>query len=150
MKELHVQAIENGTVIDHIESKQVYRIVKILNCMDWEDMVLIGTNLGSLKTKRKGVIKFSNRFLSDAEINKISLLAGNGTINIIKNYGVVDKKIISIPDKVEGMVKCFNPNCISNFEKVLTKFFVLDKKDIKLKCYYCEKITESQNISFVD
>jgi len=148
-KELVVSAIENGTVIDHIPGQVVFQVVKILNLSEVSDQVTFGTNLDSRKMGKKGIIKVSNKFFRPDEINKIALVAPTATLIIIKNFKVVEKKKVEVPDSVEKIVKCFNPNCITNHESMSTRFTVIDKEDLKLQCHYCEKITARDNISFV-
>ena len=147
-KELQVSAIENGTVIDHIPTKSVFQVVKILGLENCKEQILFGTNLESKKYGKKGIIKVSNRFFKADEINKIALVAPTATLIVIKNFSVVEKKKVEIPDGVEKIVKCFNPNCITNNEDISTMFTVIDKKDLKLRCHYCEKITARKNIAF--
>lgn len=147
-KELKVSAIENGTVIDHIPSKNVFQVIKILNLSEYQNQLLIGTNLDSQKMGKKGIIKVSNKFFKSDEINKIALVAPTATLIIIKNFEITEKKQVEIPDCAENIVKCFNPNCITNNEEMGTKFTVIDKKELKLRCHYCEKITARDNISF--
>jgi len=147
-KELVVSAIENGTVIDHIPTHSVFQVINILNLNKIPDQILIGDNLDSQKYGKKGIIKVSNIFFELDEINKIALVAPKATLIVIKNYQVVEKKNVSIPDSINNFVKCFNPNCITNHENVPTKFNVISKDDVKLKCIYCEKITEQSNMVF--
>ncbi len=147
-KELKVSAIENGTVIDHIPSESVFQVIKILNLTEYQNQLLIATNLDSQKMGKKGIIKVSNKFFKSDEINKIALVAPSATLIIIKNFAVIEKKKVEVPDYAEKIVKCFNPNCITNNEEITTKFTVIDKKELKLRCHYCEKITARDNISF--
>jgi aspartate carbamoyltransferase regulatory subunit len=147
-KELKVSAIENGTVIDHIPSESVFQVIKILNLTEYQNQLLIATNLDSQKMGKKGIIKVSNKFFRSDEINKIALVAPSATLIIIKNFAVIEKKQVEVPDYAEKIVKCFNPNCITNNEEITTKFTVIDKKELKLRCHYCEKITARDNISF--
>ena len=146
--ELKVSAIENGTVIDHIPSNSVFQVIKILGLTEYGNMLLIATNLDSRKMGKKGIIKVSNKYFRSDEINKIALVAPEATLIIIKNFEVTEKKKTKVPDYAENIVRCFNPNCISNNEEVVTKFTVIDKKELKLRCHYCEKITARNNISF--
>ncbi|MCK9617066.1 MAG: aspartate carbamoyltransferase regulatory subunit [Lentimicrobiaceae bacterium] len=146
---LKVSAIENGTVIDHIPSKNVFQVAKILGLENFEDMVLYGTNLESKKMGRKGIIKVSNKFFKSKVINKIALVAPTATLIVIKNYNVVEKRKVEIPEDVYNIVKCFNPNCITNHENVETLFKVISKDDLKLQCHFCEKITAKNNIVFL-
>ncbi|MEI6885679.1 MAG: aspartate carbamoyltransferase regulatory subunit [Bacteroidota bacterium] len=147
-KELKVSAIENGTVIDHIPSPSVYQVLRILNLMEYNDQLLIGINLESSKMGKKGIIKVSNKFFKSDEINKIALVAPSATLILIKNFAVSEKTKVQIPDRVEKIVKCFNPNCITNVEEIVTRFEVVNKDDLKLRCHYCEKITAKDNMTF--
>ena len=97
---------------------------------------------------RKGIVKVSSKYFKPHEIDKIALVAPNATLIIIKNFKVVEKTKVGVPDQVENIVKCFNPNCITNHESINTSFSVIDKRDMKLKCRYCEKITARENITF--
>ena len=147
-KELKVSAIENGTVIDHIPTQSVFQVIRILNLVEYQNQLLIGTNLDSRKMGKKGIIKVSNKFFESDEINKIALVAPSATLIIIKNFKVTDKKTVEIPEKVDKIVRCFNPNCITNAENIPTRFAVIDKTELRLRCHYCEKITARNNISF--
>ena len=148
-KELKVSAIENGTVIDHIPSKSVFQVVRILGLDSCEEQILFGTNLDSKKYGKKGIVKVSNRFFRDEDISKISLAAPKATLIEIRNYEVVEKKSIEIPDQVIKFVGCINPNCITNHEKIATRFKVIDKEEVKLQCHYCEKVTDKSNMKFL-
>ena len=145
-KEFIVSAIENGTVIDHIPSKNVFQVIKILNLEESDDMVLFGTNLESKKYGKKGIVKVKNKFFKNSEINKIALVAPKATLIVIKDYQITSKQVVELPDDVQGIVKCFNPNCITNHEKVETKFNRIDKEEVKLRCHYCKKITDKKNM----
>lgn len=147
-KELVVSAIENGTVIDHIPTQSVFQVIRILNLDLIDQQILFGTNLDSSKYGKKGIIKVSNKFFESIEINKIALVAPSATLIVIKDYHVVEKKKVEIPDDINEFVKCVNPNCITNVEDVPTKFKVINKDESKLKCHYCEKITEKKNMVF--
>jgi len=144
-KELVVSAIKDGTVIDHIPAKRLFKVISILDLNKIETPITIGSNLESKKLGKKGIIKISDKFPSDNDLNKIALFAPEAKINIIRNYNVVEKKVVQVPDYIEGIVKCMNPKCITNFEQVKTKFEVIDKKNVALKCKYCEKITDQDH-----
>lgn len=145
-KELVVSAIENGTVIDHIPARSMFRVVKMLNLEATETQVTIGLNLDSRKYGKKGIVKISNVFFEKQEINKIALIAPTATLIVIRNYKVVEKRNVEIPDEIQKFVRCVNPNCITNHQQVSTRFTVIDKDDLKLQCHYCEKITAKNNI----
>ncbi len=149
-KELLVSAISNGTVIDHIPAENVFQVFKILSLDKTKHQVYFGTNLESKKYGTKGIIKISDTFFKEEVINKIALVAPTATLIEIRDYEVASKVSISIPSKIEGIVKCFNPNCVTNMEAVKTKFEVLfdETGEIKLACHYCEKTTSKKNMTF--
>ncbi len=147
-KELIVSAIENGTVIDHIPVDTVLMVLSILGLDKYEDEVLIGNNLNSKKYGKKGIIKARNKFFEQDDINKIALVAPNATLIVIRDYEVVEKKFVEIPEKIEKILKCINPNCITNKETIETKFNVIEEKPLKIQCHYCEKTMT--NIRFVE
>jgi aspartate carbamoyltransferase regulatory subunit len=147
-RHLNVTAIENGTVIDHIPANNVFKVLHILNLENNKNQVLFGDNLDSRKYGKKGIVKVSNTYFDKSEINKIALVAPTATFIEIKNFEVVTKKQIEIPDQIMSIVKCFNPNCITNVESVPSHFTVVNKEEMKLLCHYCEKITSRNNIVF--
>lgn len=136
---LQVAALENGTVIDHIPSELVFQIVDLLGLKDLSSSVTIGYNLVSQKVGRKGIIKVADKFFTDEEISRLSIVAPNVVLNIIKDYEVVEKKTVIIPDELHGIVRCHNPKCISNNEPMVSFFHVINKEQRILKCHYCEK-----------
>lgn len=148
-KELKVNAIENGTVIDHIPTQSVFQVINMLSLNQCQNQILFGTNLDSQKYGKKGIIKVNNLYFEAEDVNKIALVAPNATLIEIKDFKVVNKKTVVIPDKVSKFIKCVNPNCITNHEAVVTRFTVIDKKDVKLQCEYCEKTTAKDNFAFI-
>ncbi|MDR1791889.1 MAG: aspartate carbamoyltransferase regulatory subunit [Bacteroidales bacterium] len=148
-KELVVSAIKNGTVIDHIPADKLFQVAKTLNLMNESSQVLLANNLDSQKIGKKGIIKCQDIYLQQSEINKIALVAPSATLISIRDYSVVEKINVGIPDYIEGTVKCFNPKCITNNENVLPKYNVIDKADLKLQCCYCQKITKKDTLTFL-
>lgn len=144
---LKVSAIKEGTVIDHIPAKNLFKVISILGLDKIENQITFGTNLESGKMGSKAIVKVTNKFFEDDEINKIALIAPHAKLNIIRDYEVVEKKIVEIPDSITGIVKCFNPKCITNNERIKTSFNVVNKDPISLKCKYCEKITNESQIA---
>jgi len=149
-KEMVVSAIENGTVIDHIPTASVYQVIRILGLESYKDEVLIGNYLDSNKLGKKGIVKIKNKHFSIDEVSKIALVAPFASIIDIENYKVVKKFKAEIPDHVENFVKCANPKCITNAEAVPTKFDVVDKENLKLRCHYCEKFTTLETMKFTE
>ena len=148
-KQLSVSAIKEGTVIDHVPASVLFKVVSILNLEKLDTMITIGNSLGSEKLGKKGIIKLSKVYFEDNDINKIALVAPCAKLNIIRNYEVVEKRVVAIPDEITGIAKCVNPKCVTNNEKVITRFEVISKSDVKLKCHYCEKITNQNNIVII-
>ena len=137
-KALQVAALKNGTAIDHIPPEQLFKVVALLRLQDLPNRITIGNNLNSRKMGTKGIIKISNKFFEEEEINRIALVAPKVNLNIIKDYEVVEKKRVSLPDDIMGIVKCNNPKCITNNEPMQTRFEVIDKDKVTLQCHYCE------------
>jgi aspartate carbamoyltransferase regulatory subunit len=148
-KQLSVSAIQNGTVIDHIPAKQLFKVIQILGLDRIDNQITFGTNLESKKLGKKAIIKISGMYFADDDINRIALVAPDAKLNIIKDYEVIEKKVVEVPDTITGIARCMNPKCITNFEVVTTKFKVVSKKNVALKCYYCEKITNQENLQII-
>lgn len=145
-KELQVAALRNGTAIDHIPSDQVFKVVSLLGLENLDNPITIGNNLESRKMGTKGIIKISDKFFQEEEINKISLVAPNVVLNIIKEYKVVEKKRVILPNTIKGIVKCNNPKCITNNEPMKTHFTIIDRDNIELQCYYCGIKVEKEEV----
>ena len=137
--ERQVAAIKNGTVIDHIPAEKTYQVVNLLQLETLDTPVTIGYNYPSNKIGRKGIIKVSDKFFTDEEISRLSVVAQNVVLNIIHDYEVVEKKTVKTPDELRGIVKCNNPKCITNNEPMNTVFHVVNKEKGILKCHYCDK-----------
>lgn len=148
-KQLSVSAIENGTVIDHVPANMLFKVITILGLDHIDNQITFGTNLESKKLGRKAIIKISGIYFEDEDINRIALVAPEAKLNIIKDYEVVEKRVVEVPDNISGIAKCMNPKCITNFETVITKFKVVSKKNVALKCHYCEKITTQENLQII-
>jgi aspartate carbamoyltransferase regulatory subunit len=148
--ELKVKAIEKGTVIDHIKAENLYKILSIIGIEQLDTHIFIGNNLESQKYGKKAIIKIADKFPSMDDVNKIALIDPNAVINIIRDYQVVVKKQVQLPETISTFVKCINPKCVTNHEKVETKFKVQVKDGkVNLKCFYCEKVTGQNNIEVI-
>ncbi|MCD8173364.1 MAG: aspartate carbamoyltransferase regulatory subunit [Alistipes sp.] len=148
-KRMEVRAIENGTVIDHIPSESLFKIINILKLDKETNRITIGNNLESKRMGSKAIIKINDHYCRPDEINRIALVAPMARVNIIKDYEVTEKLKVEVPETVEGFVKCVNPKCITNNEPVRTAFYVLGGEEISLKCRYCEKITFQSQLEIV-
>ena len=135
-KELQVAALKNGTVIDHIPSDKLFTVVSLLGLEQMENNITIGFNLESQRLGKKG-------------INKIAVVAPNVVINIIRDYEVVEKHDVVLPDTLKGIVKCSNPKCVTNNEPMPTFFHVVDKENCIVKCHYCEHEQNRKEIHII-
>ncbi|MBP8903401.1 MAG: aspartate carbamoyltransferase regulatory subunit [Paludibacteraceae bacterium] len=147
MKHLQVAALSNGTVIDHIPANKLFKVFSLLNLENCKETITVGNNLNSETVGKKGIIKISERIFSEDETNKIALIAPKAKINIIQNYEVIEKRLLSLPDEVREIVQCLNPACITNHQPVHTWFHVTtEENETRLKCHYCEREVKLEEI----
>ena len=148
-QELKIKAIENGTVIDHITANKSLHILKILGLPDDDIInVTVAMNVSSRETGRKDIVKIENREIDTVELNQIALIAPKATINIIRNYEVVKKDKIILPQQITSIIRCTNDKCITNFESepITSKFNVIESQPPVLRCHYCEKLIKHEDI----
>jgi aspartate carbamoyltransferase regulatory subunit len=146
MKELRVTPIKNGTVIDHIPAGMALKVLRILGITDEssDSTVTVAMRVTSKKSKLKDIVKVEDRELLEKEVDKIALVAPNATINIIQNYNIKQKHKVELPEIAKGILKCGNPNCITNLkEPVETEFTVVSENPVSLRCVYCERELEN-------
>ena len=142
-KELAVAALADGTVIDHIPSAALFKAVKILGIEGLDTGVTIGNNLESHRLGRKGIIKVAGTYFPEATLNRIALIAPTAKINIIRDFEVTEKHPVTLPDTITGIVRCSNPKCITNNEPMDTRFEVVDREDVAIRCHYCGRIVKA-------
>jgi aspartate carbamoyltransferase regulatory subunit len=145
---LRVSKIKDGTVIDHITAGHALEVLKILGIKDHvKGVVTVGMNVPSKTLGLKDMVKIEGRELKSQEVDKIALLAPRASINIIRNYEVVDKQVVRLPKIIKEAVKCANPACISNSkEPVKSTFYVDQEEPLRLRCHYCGYVMEKQDI----
>lgn len=136
-KELAVAALRAGTVIDRVPCNALFKAVRILGIEQMTNNVTIGNNLSSHKLGTKGIIKVADVEFPEEVLNRIALIAPHAKINIIRDYEVAEKRLVSLPEKIVGIVKCGNPKCISNNEPMRSRFSVINRDDVTLRCDYC-------------
>ena len=144
--ELAVAALKAGTVIDHIPAGVVFQAVRILGLSDLSNNITIGYNLDSRKLGKKGIIKVADIEFAPELIDRIALIAPSAVVNIIRDYEVVEKRPVRLPQTVAGIIRCNNPKCISNNEPMTTLFDVIEdtnENGIVLKCHYCNHTIEA-------
>jgi aspartate carbamoyltransferase regulatory subunit len=139
--ELRVKPIKNGTVIDHIAGGQALNVLKILGISGTTDAtVSVVMNVESSKLGKKDIVKVEDRELKEEEVNRIALIAPDATINIIRDFLVIEKHLVDLPDLIIGVVRCQNPSCISNTEEpIKSRMLVKTKNPVVLRCVYCEQ-----------
>ncbi|MBO7719297.1 MAG: aspartate carbamoyltransferase regulatory subunit [Methanosphaera sp.] len=146
-KHLKVKSIKNGTVIDHITANRALSVLNILNLPDAETSLTVAMNVESPDMTRKDIVKIENRELSQDEVDKLVLIAPNATINIIRDYDISRKARLELKDEISGVINCSNPNCISNSnEPIDNKFYVQSKKPVILRCHFCERTMDLNDI----
>jgi aspartate carbamoyltransferase regulatory subunit len=145
---LRVSKIKDGTVIDHITAGHALEVLKILGITDHvKGIVTVGMNVPSKTLGLKDMVKIEGRELESEEVDKIALLAPHASINIIRNYKVVDKQLVKLPKVIHETVKCANPACISNSKEPVKSTFYVDKEEpLRVRCHYCGYIMEKQDI----
>ncbi len=140
-KEMRVRRIEHGTVIDHITAGQALNVLRILGISGTTRAVVsVAMNVPSGAIGSKDIVKVEDRELEEKEVDRISLIAPSATINIIRDFEVIEKYRVDLPDRLEGVVKCSNPNCISNTNEPVTSKFMVNKKPVELRCIYCDHV----------
>lgn len=136
-KELAVAALAAGTVIDHIPSEALFKVVHILGIENMSAAVTIGNNLPGHRLGRKGIIKVEGVEFDRPTLNRIAVVAPTATVNVIRNYEVASKHCVELPVRLDGIVRCPNPKCVTNHEPMHTRFDVANCEGPILQCHYC-------------
>ncbi len=140
-EEMRVRRIRHGTVIDHITAGQALNVLRILGISGTTAAVVsVAMNVPSRAMGLKDIVKVEDRELEEEEVDRISLIAPNATINIIRDFKVFEKYRVDLPERLEGVLKCANPNCISNTNEPVTSKFLVNKKPVELRCIYCDHV----------
>ena len=148
IKERLVAALENGTVIDHIPAEKTYQVAQLLELHLLTEPVTIGFNYPSKKIGKKGIIKVTDKFFTDEEISRLSVVTPNVVLSIIKDYKVVEKKKVETPSVLRGIIHCNNPKCITNNEPMST-YFLVNKQLGTVRCHYCDKEQDIKTVELV-
>ncbi len=148
--ELMVRRIKEGTVIDHIDEGKGLQVLAALQ-IDGGDgsLITIALNVPSGKFKKKDIIKVENKFLVDDDTNKLAVIAPKSTINIIKNFKLVEKRRVSLPNEIDRIFRCSNPECITNSQEHIESIMdVMDKEGRVLKCRYCGRVLDVNRLKY--
>ena len=134
---MNIDSIKNGYVIDHIKAGNAMKIYGLLNLNELDCQVAIITNAKSKKTGKKDIIKIDRDI--EIDLDKLGFIDPNVTVNIVKNNTIVEKRKLSLPERIVNVAKCQNPRCITSIEKTLDQVFNLtDKENEVYRCKYCE------------
>ncbi len=133
-----VAALRHGTVIDHMNAGMALKALGVLG-VPKEGAALLGIGLASAKMGRKDILKLENVELLPAEIDKLAVFGPQATVSFIRDFKVVRKVKVELPATIAGILKCPNPNCISNFVRIETRFHVETETPLDVRCHYCER-----------
>ena len=149
-KEMMVAAIENGTVLDHIPSDRLFDVVSLLHLDKMSNSVTIGYNLKSAVMGTKSIIKIADKYFTDEELNQLSVVAPNISLCVIKDYEIIEKRMVVMPEKLVGIVRCPNPKCITNNEPMQTRFSTTSPGSNIIRCSYCNKDVDLKDVCIVE
>lgn len=149
LRTFKVYALKNGTVIDHIPAGKGVEIIELLKLKQWNKTVTLGMGFTSKKLGKKDIVKIETKELGINEVNKVAVIAPTATLNIIRDYKRNKKTRLTVPDVIEGIIKCPNPACITNHEPVKTRFSKEPQKTLRVCCNYCERYFNADEIEIL-
>lgn len=145
---LSVEAIEKGTVIDHIPAGKGLIILRQFKLLHYGSAVTVGFNLPSKTQGSKDIIKITGVWLDDNAANRLALFAPEAVVNTIDHFKVINKRRLTLPDEIAEVFRCSNTNCASHGEPVKSRFYVRKQSgQTKLKCHYCEKTFSRDSVT---
>lgn len=145
---LSVEAIEKGTVIDHIPAGKGLIILRQFKLLHYSSAVTVGFNLPSKTQGSKDIIKITGVWLDENAANRLALFAPEAVVNTIDHFKVINKRRLTLPDEIAEVFRCPNTNCASHGEPVKSRFYVRKQSgQTKLKCHYCEKTFSRDSVA---
>ena len=145
---LSVEAIEKGTVIDHIPAGKGLIILRQFKLLHYGSAVTVGFNLPSKTQGSKDIIKITGVWLDDNAANRLALFAPEAVVNTIDHFKVINKRRLTLPDEIAEVFRCPNANCASHGEPVKSRFYVRKQSgQTKLNCHYCEKTFSRDSVT---
>ena len=145
---LSVEAIEKGTVIDHIPAGKGLIILRQFKLLHYGSAVTVGFNLPSKTQGSKDIIKITGVWLDDNAANRLALFAPEAVVNTIDHFKVINNRQLTLPDEIAEVFRCPNTNCASHGEPVKSRFYVRKQSgQTKLKCHYCEKTFSRDSVA---
>ena len=146
-KTLLIEALANGTVIDHIPAGQALRLIELLKLKNSGHAITLGLNLESKRLGKKDILKISGRYLTEKESAEVAVFAADARVNIVKEYEIIEKRRSTLPTELRRILVCPNPRCISNAEAIDSHFHVeAERGEIRLSCHYCEGVFSRSDI----
>lgn len=147
-REMKVSKLRNGAVIDHLRPGTAMKAIQVLGITDGTTLA-IGMYLESKKMGRKDILKVENRRLTAEEINKIAVLSPEASVCHIQDYAVVEKVRVHVPREIAAIIRCNNPKCITNHERISTRFAVVTDEPLAVRCRYCERSMAGDDITLL-
>ena len=144
-KQKRVAKLRHGTVIDHLSPGMALKALEQIG-VPQESSALIGVNLASNKAGRKDILKLENVELSDEQIENLAVLGPNASVSYIRDYEIVRKVSVKLPETLEGVLRCPNPNCITNHDRITTLFDVERTSPTQVRCVFCERLISEDEI----
>ena len=136
---LNISGIQEGVVLDHIQAGKSMDIYRYLRLGELDCTVAIIKNAKSNKMGRKDIIKIEGP-LDSIDLDILGYIDHNITVNIIRDERIVEKRCLSLPDRLVNVIHCKNPRCITSIEQGLDHVFVLtDPEKEVYRCKYCEE-----------
>ena len=136
---LNISGLQEGVVLDHIQAGKSLDIYFHLGLDKLDCQVAIIKNARSNKMGRKDIIKVEGP-IGNLDLNVLGYIDHNITVNIIRDNKIVEKKTLSLPQKITNVIQCKNPRCITSIEQELPHIFCLtDERTETYRCMYCEE-----------
>jgi len=148
-EKIRIVKIHDGTVIDHIRAGKALEVLKILGITGEDgNVVSLAMNISSSKIEKKDIVKVEHRFLREEEVARIALVAPEATINLIEDFKIIKKTRVELPETLTDIMACPNTRCVTNKERepISSKYQVISRKPILLKCLYCWNLVEEAQI----
>ena len=112
-------------------------IYKLLRLDKINNTVAIIQNATSEKYGKKDIIKIDQ--LIDLDMDVLGYIDSNITVNIVEDGKLVEKKHLELPEKLDDVIICKNPRCITSVEQEIVHSFRLTDREKKIyRCVYCD------------
>lgn len=147
-RQQQVAALRHGTVVDHLSPGMALKALQLIG-VPKVHAALIGVNLFSAKMGRKDILKLENLELTDDQIQRLAVLGPNASVCYIREYEVVRKVQVELPERIAGVLRCPNPSCITNHDRLETRFDVERKSPTVVRCHYCERLIRESEFTLL-